>query len=105
MFVLMVDLKTQLKNVAFGGSWSEEIWRNCELQRALDTIAHAAQTCAEQDVRTPELIEALEFIAGKIEKGDQLMAQFLKAVVIQNQGARKAAAQNVLKQMQSWSGR
>jgi hypothetical protein len=101
----MTDLKTQLKNVAFGGSWSEGIWRNSEVQSALDTIEYAVQTCTESDVRTPKLIEALDFLASKIEKGPQLKAQFLKAVVFQNQETRKTAAQNVLKQMKSWSSR
>ncbi|MGJ8606198.1 MAG: hypothetical protein ACSHXH_18960 [Marivita sp.] len=101
----MVDLKTQLKNVAFGGSWSEEILRVSELEAALKVIANAADTCTEIDVRTDALKEALNFVASKIEKGPQLKAQFLKAVVIEDQDARSCAAQQVLQQMQSWAGR
>jgi hypothetical protein len=101
----MTDLKTQLKNVAFGGSWSEEILRVSELEAALKVIANAAETCTEMDVRTDELKGALSFVASKIEKGPQLMAQFLKAVVIEDQEARCSAAQHVLRQMQSWAGR
>jgi len=105
MFVLMVDLKTQLKNVAFGGSWSEDILRVSELETALNVIANAAYTCTEIDVRTDELNDALGFVASKIEKGPQLKAQFLKAVVIEDQDARSCATQHVLRQMQSWAGR
>ena len=101
----MADLKTQLKNVAFGGSWSEEIRRVSELETALKVIANAAGDCTEMDVRTDELKDALSFVASKIEKGPQLKAQFLKAVVIENQDARCSAAQHVLRQMQSWAGR
>ncbi|SEL38764.1 hypothetical protein [Pacificibacter marinus] len=101
----MVDLKTQLKNVAFGGSWSEEILRVSELEAALSMIENAADTCIELDVRTDALNEALSFVASKIEKGPQLKAQFLKAVVIEDQDARSCAAQHVLRQMQSWAGR
>lgn len=101
----MVDLKTQLKNVAFGGSWSEEILRVSELEDALKVIENAADTCTEIDVRTDELNDALDFVASKIEKGPQLKAQFLKAVVIQDQEVRSCTAQAVLQQMQSWAGR
>ncbi|RPE72176.1 hypothetical protein EDD53_1324 [Pacificibacter maritimus] len=101
----MADLKTQLKNVAFGGSWTEEILRVSELETALKVIVNAAETCTEIDVRTDELNEALSFVASKIEKGPQLRAQFLKAVVIEDQDARSSAAQHVLQQMQSWAGR
>jgi hypothetical protein len=101
----MVDLKTQLKNVAFGGSWSEEILRVSELEAALNVIANAAGDCTEMDVRTDELKDAWSFVASKIEKGSQLKVQFLKAVVIEDQDARSCAAQTVLQQMQSWAGR
>jgi hypothetical protein len=101
----MADLKTQLKNVAFGGSWSEEILRVSELEAALEIIAKAACDCTEIDVRTDALKEALSFVASKIEKGPQLKAQFIKAVVIEDQEARSCAAQQVLQQMQSWAGR
>jgi hypothetical protein len=101
----MVDLKTQLKNVAFGGSWSEEILRVSELEVALKVIENAVGDCTEIDVRTDELNEALSFLAAKIEKGPQLKTQFLKAVVIEDQDARSCAAQTVLQQMQSWAGR
>lgn len=98
-------MKTQLKNVAFGGSWSEEILRVSELETALKVIVNAAHTCTEMDVRTDELKGALSFVASKIEKGPQLRAQFLKAVVIEDQEARSCAAQQVLQQIQSWVGR
>ena len=101
----MADLKTQLKNVAFGGSWSEEILHVSELEAALKVIANAADTCTEIDVRTDELKGALSFVASKIEKGSQLRTQFLKAVVIQDQEARRCAARQVLRQIQSWAGR
>jgi len=101
----MADLKTQLKNVAFGGSWSEDILRVSELEAALKVIANAAGDCTEIDVRTDELNEALSFVASKIEKGPQLKAQFLKAVVIEDQEVRSFAAQHVLQQMQTWAGR
>jgi len=101
----MIDIKTQLKNVAFGGSWSEEILRVSELEDALEVIANAAHSCTETDVRTSELKDALGFVANKIEKGPLLSAQFLKAVVIEDQDARSHAAQAVLLQIKSWAGR
>ena len=101
----MADMRKQLKNVSFGGSWSEEILRHSDLENAMEIISQAAQTCTEMDVRTDSLNTALDFVASKIEKGLQLKSQFLKAVVIENQEARSAAAQMVLQQMQLWAGR
>jgi hypothetical protein len=105
MFVRMTDLKKQLKNVAFGGSWSEEILRSSDLDDALKVISHAADICTEINVRTDNLIKALDFVASKIEKGPQLKAQFLKAVVIENQETRNTDAHKALRQMQRWAGR
>jgi len=55
VFVPVIDLKTQLKNAAFGDSSSEEILRVSELKAALKVITNAADTCTEIDVRTDEL--------------------------------------------------
>lgn len=105
MFVLMTDIKTQLTNVAFGGSWSEEILRVSDMADALKVIFDAARTCTKVDVRTVELVAALDFVAARIEKGPQLKAQFLKAVVIDNQQIRHDAAKKVFRQIQAWAGR
>lgn len=105
MFVLMADIKTQLTNVAFGGSWSEEILRVSDMADALKMISDATRTCTEVDVRTVELVAALDFVAARIEKGPQLKAQFFKAVGIDNQQIRQNAAKKALRQIQAWAGR
>lgn len=100
----MVAIKTQLSNVAFGGSWSEEILRVSEISGALKVIGHAATICCETDVRTAKLVEALDLVAGKIEKGPQLKVQFLKAIAIENQQVRSRTARKLFDQMQIWAG-
>jgi len=79
-------VQSQLENVAFGGSRLGDILRASELETALKVVANAAGDCTEIDVRTDELNEALSFLAAKIKKGPQLKTQFLKAVVIEDQG-------------------
>jgi hypothetical protein len=68
----MVGLKTQFKNVTFGGSWPEKTLRVSELEAALKVIANTVGDCTETDVRTDEVKGALSFVASKIEKGPQL---------------------------------
>jgi len=103
MFVLMTDIKTQLSNVAFGGSWSEEILNTSYLEDALLIISQAAQDCTEMDVRTPELDEALAFIRSNIGRGPELCSQFMKAVCEPNQALRRQQAMRIVKSIRQWS--
>ncbi|AUQ99313.1 hypothetical protein [Phaeobacter inhibens] len=101
----MTDIKKQLSNVAFGGSWSEEILNTAGLNAALSVIFQAADDCVERDVATAELDQALEFIRTKVGKGSQLAAQFLKAVRCPNQDVRKHEAMRIAQMINRWSGR
>lgn len=101
----MTDMKTQLKNVAFSGSWSEEILVNSRYSDALSVLAGAVQECRDQDVRTAQLHEALEYLEEKINKGPELTRSFLKAVGEPNPDLRETAARSAYRNIERWAGR
>ena len=45
----MADMKKQLSNVAFGGSWSEEILDTSTKAQALRQVEAAVLNCFEED--------------------------------------------------------
>lgn len=100
----MTDIKKQLSNVAFGGSWSEEILSTSELLVALDVIAQAANDCVERDVRTAELETALTLIQAKVGKGTEVCDQFRRAIAEPNHGLRMQNAQRAARRLRLWCG-
>lgn len=100
----MADIKTQLANVAFGGSWSEEILDQSKLNDALDVIARAAEDCVEDDVLTPALREALAYIKESIGKGPELVEQFQTAIWHPNHSVRYSDAKRAEASIKRWCG-
>lgn len=100
----MADIKTQLANVAFGGSWSEEILDKTDLNDALEVIARAAEDCVEEDVWTPALREALAYIKATIGKGPELVEQFQTAIWQPNHSERYRDAKRAEANIKRWSG-
>jgi len=58
-FVLTVDCKDQLSNVAFGGAWSEQLAEDYELNSMMAVLQKAAIECADRDVNNKDLMMAL----------------------------------------------
>lgn len=104
MFVLMADMKTQLANVAFGGSWSEEILDRDKLNDALECIAQAVEECADKDVRTPALLDALDYIKLTIGKGSGLTSSFLSALSEPDPCRRHQEAMRAERSIVRWAG-
>lgn len=100
----MTDIKNQFSNVAFGGSWSEEILNTSELLAALDVIDQAANDCVEYDVRSAELEAALGLIQTKVRRGSELCDQFSRAITEQDQGLRMQNAQRAAQRLRLWAG-
>lgn len=103
-FVLMAERKDHLRNVAFGGNWSEEILIVDELRRVLGVIDAAAAECAERDVESEEFLSAMLYVRKNIEKGPMLCGAFFKALRIENQSLRRAEALRVAAMIRGWAG-
>ncbi|MHC0055449.1 hypothetical protein [Actibacterium sp. D379-3] len=100
----MAERKDQLRNVAFGGNWSEEILIVGELRQVLALVETAAADCADRDVETEEFLSAMLYVRKNIEKGPMLTGAFFKALRIENQSLRRAEALRVAKMIRGWAG-
>lgn len=67
-----MDRKQQLRNVAFGGAWSEQIAGREAITAAIETLKRAAAGAASRDPRTAEVTAALELLCRNHPKGDIL---------------------------------
>ncbi len=67
-----MDRKQQLRNVAFGGAWSEQIAGREVIAAAIETLRRAAAGSARRDPRTPEVGAALDLLCKNHPKGDIL---------------------------------
>lgn len=67
-----MDRKQQLRNVAFGGAWSEQIAGREAIAAAIETLKRAAGGAARRDPRTPEVSAALDLLCKNHPKGDIL---------------------------------
>lgn len=64
-----MDRKQQLRNVAFGGAWSEQIAGREAIAAAIETLKRAAAGAARRDPRTPEVSSALDLLCKNHPKG------------------------------------
>ena len=99
-----MERETQLRNVAFGGNWSEALLEQDVAISALSTLRQATENCMEEDPRGPELNQALGYVAVRIEKGPALVAAFQKALAEPEQTIRRQQAMRCLRQIELWAG-
>lgn len=100
----MADMKKQLSNVSFGGSWSEDILSKSETNAALDVLRWAASSCGECDVHGAELRAALEYVRMNVMKGEAMASAFSAALAIEDPEQREAASKDVYRRIKLWSG-
>jgi len=75
-----MDREGQLRNVAFGGAWSEQIAGREALAEAIERLRHAAQSAGDNDPRIcPDIRAALNVATRQHPKGEMLRAAWLRA--------------------------
>lgn len=99
-----MEKKNQLRNVAFGGNWSEDILVKDELNVMLEVIEQAVTNCSTRDVEDEALLNAMLYVRKNVEKGPMLCAAFFKAIRIENQGMRYTEACKVEYMIRMWAG-
>ncbi|WP_310622395.1 hypothetical protein [Flexibacterium corallicola] len=100
----MVDRKTQLGNVAFGGDWAEALIDEHEIHAVLVTLRHAAKICTQEDPRSQALSDALVFVEGKVEKGAMLRHGFERALSSPLPHIRQSETNRYLRIIEAWCG-
>lgn len=103
-FVLMVEYKKQLSNVAFGGAWSEQLAEDYELKQVMAVLKNAANECGDKDVCDKEFMRALRYVREHIDKGPMLVEGLQKALLEPNQGLRVTSVRRFVKMISEWAG-
>lgn len=84
-----MDRKGQLRNVSFGGAWSEQITGDEALAEAMSRVESAVLDTADVDLRADsELAFALDRVAAAHPKGTMLKAAWAKALGLPLAGQR-----------------
>lgn len=84
-----MDRKGQLKNVSFGGAWSEQIAGNEALAVAVRKLEAAVGRCADEDLRQDcDLADALLVATAGHPKRVLLRDAWSRALALPNAGQR-----------------
>lgn len=84
-----MDREGQLANVAFGGTWSEQIAGNEAVEQAMRLVEAAAKESARRDLRRDDSLRAaLGLVAKAHPKGAMLVAAWNKALSMHDLGQR-----------------
>ncbi len=100
----MVDFKDQMKNVAFGGPWSEALVEQAALNEMMDVLDHAAARCGEEDVWCRDLDRALTYVRSEVEKGPMLVEGFQKALQEPLPDLRQSRVTAYVRMIRDWAG-
>ena len=98
-----MDMKGKLGNVAFGGGWTEEMLDRERLRSALDALDRAADGCADEDMRSGELDDALSFVETHVEKGAAFARAFRTALAFGEPWRRREAALQAARRIRRWA--
>ena len=93
----------KLGNVAFGGGLTEEMLDQERLRTALDALDRAADGCVEEDMRSEELDDALNFVEAHFEKGAALAEAFRTALSHGELWRRREAALLAARRIRRWT--
>lgn len=84
-----MDREGQLRNVAFGGAWSEQIVGDDALALAMRAVEGGAQRTRHEDLRQAnDVIEAVEIVCAAHPKGALLSEAWTRALNVSNRGLR-----------------
>lgn len=90
-----MDRKQQLRNVAFGGAWSEQIAGREAQVAAIAAIAVAAAEAGEVDPLHPDTLDAVDLLCPRHPKGAMLRKAWMRAARIETPGARIRELQRI----------
>lgn len=85
-----MDRKSQLRNVAFGGDWAEQIEPRERIHWALNAIQKARDQTTDEDLRLDQtLASALNYACERLPKADLIRAAWSKALALPDIGQRQ----------------
>lgn len=97
-----MDKKKQLKNIAFGGDWSEKTLADYEKEVFLDKLRKTYQKSMTGELKDRELQEILIYTRKNVEKGNLLAKSFEEKINIKNSYQRKTELLKVINIIKLW---
>lgn len=98
-----MDRRDQLKNVAFGGAWSDQIPGRENLAHAISTVVDAPKRAAEEDLREDcDLDQAVRDCCAAHPKGEALRSSWGRALTLPDPGQRQAELARVASILKTW---
>lgn len=88
-------LRTQYQGSAFTSTWADGFCSNRALVMSMERLADAADRCGEEETRTPDLEEAIEYVETRIW-GTAPVQRFRRALALPNPGDRVREASAAL---------
>ena len=93
-----MDRTSQLKNVSFGGAWSEQIADDEILRQSFDLLKQSVALTLEEDIgERGDIREALEVVLEQHPKGAELEKAWEKALSLPLSGLRSAELNRLVK--------
>lgn len=96
-----MERKDQLRNVAFGGAWSEQISEREALAAAIDMLDQAACNADETDPRHPNILDALDTATKNHAKAALLCSSWHRAGGRKDPSARVAELMGIVRLIRS----
>lgn len=97
-----MDRKSQLKNVSFGGAWSEQIADDEILRQSFDLLKQSVDLTLEEDIRERwDIRQALEVVLEQHPKGVEIEKAWEKALNLPLAGVRSAEVSRLVKVLEA----
>tara|TARA_B100000900_G_C20248267_1_gene580867 strand:- start:145 stop:447 length:303 start_codon:yes stop_codon:yes gene_type:complete len=97
-----MDKKKQLKNVAFGGDWSEKSLEDHEKKMFLKEIKKIYESCFCNEISEKDLQEILYYMKNNLEKGHIFAKSFEEKLQIKDPYLRKAELTKTINNIRKW---
>ena len=97
-----MDRKSQLKNVSFGGAWSEQIADDEILRQSFELLKQAVALTLEEDIRErADVRQALEVVLEQHPKGAEIEKALERAVSLSLAGVRSTELNRLVKVLEA----
>lgn len=97
-----MDKKNQLKNVAFGGDWSESIKSNDEISVIVKRLENIYKRCSYEYIQDSEFNDILEYVENNIEKGQIFSHSFQRNIRYKDPLKRKYELLKTINLIKKW---
>ncbi|MDG2187288.1 MAG: hypothetical protein P8K09_03395 [Hyphomicrobiales bacterium] len=97
-----MDKKKQLKNVSFGGDWSEKILNDYERDIFIQKLKNIYQSCLINEFPEDDLEEVFYYIKNNIEKGDIFAQSFKDKLKIKDPYQRQTELLRTINNIKKW---